>query len=619
MRNFKAKTELTSSELVTRQIGERVVEHEVDGTIYRHSMNPAKYRAKILANQLIDEWEYRTQRSTPSPFGPNKHREAINSFLKFIDGNEDIPGDRIRLDRNAEIFLRAFYAWEQSRASTLAPTSSLVVRQPLRLLSLVSQRASRGLKVSRPILERSKNGASYGTRANEQLEEFSRTELEGFIRQARKDIRADRKRLEKFRKLSSTNCTAQGSPYSLGELLRRITHNELDANQLKHRYISPSDLPLDVKTYAQTLRINLESAKNRIWTNTLNLLHRLVYATERELLPPLVMLMYRTGITYGEFQSLRISDIIDDGEELSIRTFKRRANSEKIYRYSITPQDRDSQWSTYGLFQYLLWLTEPARGEAEGVQKNLLLMVHYVSNGRRYVRQPTHRKYRLVHWFQENDLAYSSPATWGRLRKSHHTVRTMGKSDPRAARSNHSTEVFEKHYLSTQTVLERSGNSFIQSADFAFQQVTAGPVVAAEWISDAVRPANKSIPENVRKEMLEESAPDRSVTVGKCLDMDNSPFASKGFCTEQVRLCMLCPNALILIDHLPQVLLLEDHLTELRKLSSPVQFNEHYGPVTASIREVLAKFTEQDISAARKRIDAHDESLSIPVSMRVAF
>jgi integrase len=582
-------------------------------------MSPARYGAKILANQLIDEWEYRTQKAAPSPYGPNKHREAIHSFLSFIDENESIPAERVRLDENPEIFLKAFHAWEQARASSLAPTSSLLVRQPLRLLALVSQRASRSLKVSPSILERCKRGASYGSRAFEHLDEFSRTELEGFMRQARKDMRTDRRRLERFRELSSSDGTAQGNPFSLSGLLRDTRRNELEANQLKQRYATPFQLPFDVKTYADALQINLETAKNRIWTNTLNLLHRLVYATEKELVPPLVMLMYKTGITYGELQSLRVNNITDEGTELYIRTFKRRANSEMTYRFPITPQDRKSRWSIYGLFQYLIWLTEPAREEADGVQEELLLMVHYVSNGRRYVKQPTHRKYRLVHWFKENGLTYTSPATWGRLRKSHHTVRSKGKSDPRAARSGHSTEVFEKHYLSTTTVLERSGISFIQSADFAFQRVTKGPVVAAEWSSDDSARSDGSIPEQARKAILEDNASDRSATVGKCIDMDSSPFGSKGFCSDQVRLCMLCPNALILIDHLPQVLMLEDHLTELRKLSNPVQFNNHYGPVVASIHEVLAKFTQDDISVARKKIDSGDEFLSIPVSMRVGF
>lgn len=620
MRNFDTRMDAPDvCPIKATEIRPRVVEHIVDGTTYRFTFDPNSYRCSKLAEQLADEWEFRHRRAEPSRFGPQAQRQAMRSFLTHIDASGATVPANMGLEQEAETFLFAFLDWEQKRASEVPSRSTLVKRQAMQVLSLIQQRASRGLSVCPEILVRCQNGSSFGTRQDRHLEEFSRDELKRFVHQARIDIRADRARLTKFRALINDHKEANPAESTFRSIMSKVHENELFAEDLAKLYDSPSDVPLDLGRYAGELGITIRNSGSRKWLNLMNLLQRLLHGSERELVPPLLMLIYKTGLTYDEIRSLKISDITFGSSEITVRSFKRRANEEVVHRFPIISRDRGSSWSTYGLLKYLIWLTQPARDEAPKAQADLLLMTHYVANGHRYTIQATHRKYRLVHWFKDNNLKYSAPANWNRLRKSHHTVRALNSSDPRAARSNHSSEVFESHYLSTKSVLEKSGQSYIGSADIAFQDAISKPHVETVWAAKENASLGKPDMLNALEESRTDSPTDRSVTVGKCSDMHGSPFDDTGLCSEQVRLCMVCPNALILKDHLPQVLILKNHLQEMRKLSDPVHFHNHYSPIFDSIEDVLSKFEDSDLAVARGKVEQGKEFLRIPASMRVAF
>jgi len=613
MRNFESLGDPSENPQNTlSRIGERSVEHVVDGTTFRHTMNPNEFRCGILASQLMDEWQFRFRQAAPTRFGGQQYRQAIRSFVDYVDGST-VPAGDIRLDRNAEAFLFAFYDWERYRAENLPENSELASRQSAQLLGLIRQRASRGLPVCDEIRQRCASGASFPRPTSEHLEEFSRTELQQFIQQARKSIRADQQRLRTYRKLASQIEEDTTRLEELSRLLHLTVANTITTDALR------SKIPMEIHHHASELGVNVQNAGSRTSRNAINVLHRLIYASERELIPPILLLIYKTGLTYAEIQSMRLSSMTDEGSELTIRAVKQRANTEAVHRFPVTPQDRQSPWSIFGLFEYITWLTQPAREEAPTAQKDLLLMTHYVSNGRRYVKHATHRKYRLSDWMQDNQIAYSKPAHWNRLRKSHHSVRALNSSDPRVARSTHSSEVFERHYLSTQTVLQKSGKSYLDSAKRAFQEATHGPQVKPAWsISQELEfsePQHKRAWEAARSE----TSSDRAITVGKCSDMEDSPFSRRGPCSDQVRFCIICPNALILKDHLPQVVILRDHLEKIRKLSDPSRFHAYYWRITSSLEDVLGQFSKEDIAMAYDSIESGREFLCIPVSMRVAF
>src|SRR5699024_11891127 len=119
----------------------------------------------------------------------------------------------------------------------------------------------RALPVCDEIRQRGASGASFPRPTSEHLEEFSRTELQQFIQQARKSIRADQQRLRTYRKLASQIEEDTTRLEELSRLLHLTVANTITTDALR------SKIPMEIHPHASELGVHVQNAGSRTSRN----------------------------------------------------------------------------------------------------------------------------------------------------------------------------------------------------------------------------------------------------------------------------------------------------------------------------------------------------------------
>ena len=117
-------------------------------------------------------------------------------------------------------------------------------------------------------------------------------------------------------------------------------------------------------------------------------------------------------------------------------------------------------------------------------------------------------------------------------------------------------------------------------------------------------------------DLRRESAADRATTVGFCTLRNEEEWTENGLCSSAVEKCMVCSNAIVFKQHLPQLLLLKLHLEGLRDRCTAEDFLARFGPSLENIESILGSFDAKAVSEAQALLSGQKETLIIPTNMR---
>ena len=108
--------------------------------------------------------------------------------------------------------------------------------------------------------------------------------------------------------------------------------------------------------------------------------------------------------------------------------------------------------------------------------------------------------------------------------------------------------------------------------------------------------------------------------VADCKDPNDSPYGKPGeLCPVAPLRCFECRHAFLLPNHLPQHLLFMDYLERLRLRLAPKHFDARWGRSRANLEATIAARTDQEISRARKHIEAGEATLHLPFYAHAEF
>jgi hypothetical protein len=601
-------------------IGIRQVIHVVRGMQYRSQINPSNYASSTLAGQLADEWQWKHERLRPSEHGPKSDGFAIRDFCRFVDKHAEHPG-RISLVTSGPELVALCHEWEQSLVQRHRSSSEMPRRTPAKVLGQIRQRAERGLPVHALILTRAKAGSAFGFRGSgSPLQEYSKLEMKVFIEAARRDIRKCEKRTSKYNLIADSGRDPEIHGWSLANVLWAIRNRKLVASVMSRAHGGdPTRLAVEIQDALRDCAADDFGSSTRAWVNIANGLTTALYAVEDDLQAFRILLLAASGMSTDEMASINVADIEASEEAVFVTVHKPRANRSRRLRFKAN-NSSGSGWDFVSVLARLRVATSLTRAEASPELGQRLWIAHYVSNGKRYVGPAGFRKHRFSAWVQDRGLDVTVPLDTRRFRKSHKVARALKTGTIYGATGGeHTTRVFVNHYLPTVSLQVRAGQAITQAQDLAFTRAVEGPSVVPESAAEVLssRGAFDVQATEAAEEFSLATPVDAGLTIGSCRSMTNPPERiSTGFCSEQVRRCLECPNAVIFKDHLPQLLIFGEWLRERQKTTDPWQFHEHYGVIVANLNHAIALFTPGDITTAQALVDSGQVQLHIPLSMK---
>jgi len=235
---------------------------------------------------------------------------------------------------------------------------------------------------------------------------------------------------------------------------------------------------------------------------------------------------------------------------------------------------------------------------------------------------PSQGRAQFRHWLDAMDVKIKGDRHIGRLRKStkvEKAIVTEGRID--AAADDHTEETFAGHYAQGTTLRIMSGRTITTAQqhwlDQALDRVDGPTVVTGA--------------EDIGHDHLEESGltPDEAegimtgqldMGVSHCKNPYQSPYSRPGeLCAVAPLRCLECRNAWILPTNLPQLLLFKAHLERLRTLLAPQDFGRLWGQSWVNLKAVVHDRTPEELSLARKHIEAGEAYLDLPLAAHTEF
>jgi len=201
-----------------------------------------------------------------------------------------------------------------------------------------------------------------------------------------------------------------------------------------------------------------------------------------------------------------------------------------------------------------------------------------------------------------------------RLRKTYKSrqyIRAAGVLDDFT--SGHSKQVAAAHYADIDAHRELHEQAIETGLRQALDVALAAPVVADDHGAPLGDGAPLT-PRQVRAALSEQT----DVFLASCSDFYASPFArtTGSGCPVAIWGCLECPNAVYTARHLPSLLLFADFIDAQRDDLPADEWQARYAPALERITSgVLARFTGEQIAAARGTADADDGRLAIPAQV----
>ncbi|CDO91615.1 hypothetical protein BN1232_06334 [Mycobacterium lentiflavum] len=585
----------------------RVVVLDKFGQASLCEINPDNYRCKRLAAQLADQWAHMATGLSRSAV--YAHWQASDRYLNFVVAQ---GYSHVSLNETPEAVVTTLSAWSKSLLGKYGATSKVPYRLTNIVQAQLASAVSDGVVTDGVLCALALGPALIKRPVDRPLDEFGKAELQRMVLAARAHIRALRAIRDWAAKLIEANehdgitdmaqrtvaemlaMATSGSPVVVSGALdntEMLAHFPAEAWSL---YRPPS-----------ALANSGPSAKG--WCV------RAVMPATVDLTPFRVLLLATTGIAADEISSLRISDIEWQADGVRLQTNKPRAGRSKGRFF---PVSQGGGWSVSGVLESLLEHTRTARALASGqISGELWLSVNWQRPDAecrylpRQLRQASATT-SLGYWLQRVGGVHevgevSLPHDLRRIRKAKLSERAIGLQGMFAdiAGDEHTTRVFYTHYAHTTSLKVYSA-----SVVSRFQRSLADAVTSG--FTAFLKP-RAEVPLTALTEALPiELSHARSLRSGEfdmgvvdCRDPFDSPFTVRGkLCGSAPLSCLVCENAVVFTDHLPNVLALVEAMDNIRRSMNPEEWIAIWGAQYDAAVALIESLPESVREAARQRM-----------------
>ncbi|WP_187764711.1 hypothetical protein [Saccharopolyspora spinosa] len=348
-------------------------------------------------------------------------------------------------------------------------------------------------------------------------------------------------------------------------------------------------------------------------------LNRLVFPSERDLLPFLIRLGLDTGIPIECLKTLPADCLRNpDRARVTIRYLKRRAGQRSAWQTKVV---RDGHPLTPGgLIRTVLTLTRRAR-ELTGSPRLWVGVIGYSKLG-----EPSFKGGRPIirRFVRDHDLRDVAAAADGgeqpyldlelrRLRKTYKVERiraTRGRIRDWA--DDHSVRVAVNHYGNVPE-LRGEHEAAIEAALIEARLVSTAKTDTAPTEPEA---AVSDTPPRVEPQVG--SVPGVDLWVATCRDPYDSPFGRKGqLCPVSFFGCLRCSNATIHLGKLPALMQYLNHIVSQRERMSAEEWAAvHRDTYNRIVVQILPMFSEADIAKARVVAESTQRLVFLPPQLR---
>lgn len=574
------------------------------------AIDVANYAFPTFASEIVSECLWLCYTSDLSFNSSCSYFYAARGFLNFI--GETHKSNDLSVENDDSKVAQFLHEWEVHLRTTKKVAASQQRRLPNRVLAILRFRRDNQRPVGARLQTRLLSNATFGSRhSGESLPEFSRVELQAICTKAKQELKSTNRRLSAYYLKGSEDRLRAYSP-TLQKLIKRAIAGKLTPTDVKFAYDNdPRSIETPVLNLPNPTWIKRNLDNTSIWGNVANSIYAEASLTQIDVVPLFVLAAYYTGLTSGELKTMEWSSYHENEDEISFEVLKTRATKSRKVRL-----DRKANRTAYRLFSQIASLTRIPRAHAENPQViRAFWICHEAVRGQRRVQPVDFGRISLKTWIELRDLDVDPPYVFDRLRKTHKSISSKSAPNLERAATDHSKQVYMRHYVSTDFLLQRSAKVVRDAQSLVFDQlVSNGPVVVPPeaQVSD---PEGHALPE-IQKELAQSSEVDRAVSVGHCLSSKPEAWTQDSRCLQPVIKCLVCTNAIIFEEHLPQVLILQDVLNKLRHSASPEAFLAKYGAALDNISQVLSWFSSESIKVAREKIRSGEEFLVLPLEMR---
>ncbi|GAA2396430.1 site-specific integrase [Mycolicibacterium llatzerense] len=564
-------------------------------------IDPRAYRCARLAGQLADQWEQIAAGQSRSVVAV--HRQALDAYLDYVANSEDWSAS---LDKNPAAVVRTLYAWTR----TLIDNYDEVSIMPHRLSNIIQTQIAGATAdgiVTDSVLAAVAQGPSLVRKpSTQQLDEFTKDELNNIVRAARahvRAIRATRRWAQATIEQYDAGTLTDPRLCWIAQMMKRAQVGE-PVDRPPDKWSSASLNELFPNNVQKLFRSGTSTAKGRGGGSSVPAWCRravLPYATD--LTPFRLLLMVGTGVSADELTSLCISDIewTDDGVRLQMT--KARAQRSKGRFFPGAPGN--SGWSVPNVLRYLVEYTQPARRLASDDLINQLWIRVYESakDERAYRPAPASfgaRNTTLHQWINTAQSVYelapiSSPHDVRRIRKAKVSQRAidLGGVVADIAGDDHTTRVFHQHYAHTTSLKVYAAKVMSRFQTTLAEAVTTGFTAflsARSAVPLAALTQDLDIQQSQAK-TLKSGGLDMGVV--DCRNPFDSPFTKKGkLCASAPLSCLLCENAVVFTDHLPNIIALVAAMDTARSALGPDEWIATWGAQYNAAQALIASLPD---------------------------
>lgn len=578
-------------------------------------IDPTSFRCSRLAGQLADQWVDIASGLSRSVI--EVHRQALVSYLNYVD---EVGCSAASLDKRPAQVVQTLGSWTKSLVTQYDSTSTLPYRMSNVVQTQIAGAVADGIVIDDVLAAYAQGPALLPKRVAQPLDEFSGDELKQIVLAARAHVRA----ALKIREWAAAMINAAQSGLIVDPDQQRVA-SMLSAASTGEPVVRDPEWAIEslVDQFpAEAKTIYTQPKWVRAWCV------RATMPTSIDLLAFRILLLAGTGVSADELSALVTSDIewTDKGVRLQLK--KSRARRSKGRFFAGGPDSR--RWSVPGLLELLLAFTEPARAvTTEGFRDHVWLAVTDArrDSSDRSLPWPadfTRGRASFASWIALAQSAFglggvSTPHDLRRIRKTKVAERAIQFKGVMAdiAGDDHTTKVFFTHYAHTTSLKVYSA-----SVVSRFQTTLAEAVRTG---FTAFTDKRSAVPlALLRKELPIDAGKARDIRSGAldmgvvdCRDPYDSPFTSEGkLCMSAPLTCLMCENAIVFTDHLPNIVALMSSMEAARRSMSPEEWITVWGASYDAARTLMGALPENVRDAAEQR--AAQARTDLPIWMQKA-
>ncbi|WP_459385240.1 hypothetical protein [Arthrobacter humicola] len=585
------------------------------GSTHTISLDLSNTKFRALAREFGSEW-FDMVTSRPLALSTiKKYASAVRNLLRVMEPYPINAG--LSLTDEGSAFCDAFYAWETNLRQVSGITSRLPFTVPNMVLCLLKWRLASGRPLGTLTAARADGSALNLLPPDQPLDELSHPEFQSLRDAARDVVRLAEKRVSRGVRLEAGGQDPEVHGWTLPNALWSLTHQPISTSGILSRLCSRQYF--DASEYKSLGIPDETNAGAALMIRSLRSLCEQLSPTAGELQAFRILLLSESGWCPEELTDVRLSHLAWGDNELAMTVTKNRSPRTRTVTFDGGP----SRWTTYALVQRLLDITSPARSAFSSGSPDSALFVRARGTLQGVLlEQEKFMSYRLTDFIRDHELTINQPHDIRRIRKTFKTLEGAFMGTARgAAGEDHTVEVSNRHYMQTTTVKVLSSKAVNSAQWKVFDKMRRGPVVVTESAAALANgEADERTMESLAKQVIESTLQDAEIAVTSCQDIFNSPFSPAGLpCHVRPSMCFVCPNALILLNHLPRIVKFQQTLEGQRNSYDPETFNTLWGDTVVNIDAILAAFSPEQVTAAREAASSPELRVHIPLSQKVRF